>query len=278
MTKSHSLLSDVSTHFGFGENWRSYAATIDETRIHSAVENMQRLLSSASLKGLSFLDIGCGSGIHALAALRLGAAPLIALDIDPTSVDTCRQVLSKWHPSENWKCQVASVFELSDTSWGAFDIVYSWGVLHHTGDMWTAIRNAAALVKPGGSFAFALYKRTPLCRFWRLEKRIYLMLPRALQFLLLCLYSAADLSRLTLRGRNPVRWVNEYHHNRGMTFWHDAHDWLGGYPYESASPPEVNAFMHALGFVPVNAFGTQTSLGLTGSGCAEYLFVRGARS
>ena len=38
-----------------------------------------------------------------------------------------------------------------------FDIVYSWGVLHHTGDVWHAIENAASRVKPGGIFYIALY-------------------------------------------------------------------------------------------------------------------------
>lgn len=59
-----------------------------------------------------------------------------------------------------------------------------------------------------------------------------------------------------------------------MNFWHDEHDWLGGYPYESASPAEVRAFMGQLGFHQVQAFIPDDSLGLTGASCAEYTFSR----
>src|SRR5436853_3285813 len=102
MAKSEELMSDVSTHFAFGENWSDYARTIDEPRIASAVENLQRILDRKDLKGVSFCDIGCGSGIHSLSALRLGAGPLLALDIDPKSVETTQGVLGKSAPAGNY--------------------------------------------------------------------------------------------------------------------------------------------------------------------------------
>ncbi|MFX8620485.1 50S ribosomal protein L11 methyltransferase, partial [Acinetobacter baumannii] len=46
-------------------------------------------------KGRSFLDIGCGSGLHALAAMRLGVARVVGVDIDPNSAATARHVLSE---------------------------------------------------------------------------------------------------------------------------------------------------------------------------------------
>jgi SAM-dependent methyltransferase len=273
MAKSQELISDVSTHFAFGENWSDYATTIDEPRIASAVENLQRMLDRRDLKGVSFCDVGCGSGIHSLAALRLGAGPLLALDIDPKSVETCQKVLAKFAPASPASVKVGSAFQIDQVA-DKFDIVYSWGVLHHTGDMWTAIKNVATLVKPGGYYALALYVKTPLCGFWTAEKRVYRKLPYALQVPFILAYSAVDLTRLLVRGKNPIEWVRRYQERRGMNYWHDAHDWLGGYPYESASAEETAAFMKKLGFSLVKSFRTESSLGLTGTGCAEYLFKR----
>ncbi|MEO7724746.1 MAG: class I SAM-dependent methyltransferase [Chthoniobacterales bacterium] len=268
-------LTDVSTHFAFGDNWKDYSATIDEQKIGAAVDNLARLLGTNSLKGLSFLDIGCGSGIHSLAALRLGAEKVFATDIDPVSVETCNKVLSKSATSGEWECSVASVFNLPAKTDRRFDVVYSWGVLHHTGDMWRAIRTAAAFTKANtGVFALALYKKTPLCRLWAIEKRIYSRLPLVLQRPILALFSLAELSRLAIRGRNPVSHVKSYPRKRGMSFWYDEHDWLGGYPYESTSPEEVEKFMSELGFDLRQAFVPENSLGLTGTACAEYLFTR----
>lgn len=274
--KTRDPLADVSTHFAFGENWKSYSETIDEDRIKAAVDNMSRLLARKSLEGYSFLDIGCGSGIHSLAALRLGARKVVALDIDPICVETCKKVLSKWATSSNWECRVASVFDLPPEWKEKFDLVYSWGVLHHTGDMWSAVAAAAALVtEKKGMVALALYRKTRLCRVWKAEKRIYSKLPSVLQLPLLTLYSAANLLRLALRGENPISHVKNYQRKRGMSYWHDDHDWLGGYPYESASPEEVTNFMAGFGFQLCESFIPKESWGLTGASCAEYIFSRG---
>lgn len=268
-------MTDVSTHFAFGDNWKNYSATIDEQRIGAAVDNLARLLGTHSLQGLSFLDIGCGSGIHSLAALRLGAQKVFAVDIDPISVETCYKVLSKSATSGEWECSVASVFDLAAKTDRRFDVVCSWGALHHTGDMWRAVRIAAAFTKANtGVFALALYKKTPFCRFWAIEKRVYSRLPLVLQRAILALFSLAELSRLAIRGRNPVSYVKNYRCKRGMSFWHDEHDWLGGYPYESTSPEAVEKFLSELGFDLRQAFVPDNSLGLTGTACAEYLFER----
>ncbi len=275
MKSGNPPLTDVSTHFAFGENWRNYSATIDEQRIGSAVEDLARLLGTNSLKGLSFLDIGCGSGLHSLAALRLGAQKVFAVDIDPISVETCNNVLSQSTTSREWECSVTSVFDLPAKTDQRFDIVYSWGVLHHTGDMWRAIKTAAAFTKANtGVFALALYKKTPFCRLWAIEKRIYSHLPSVLQRPLLAVFSLAELSRIGLRGNNPMSYVKNYPRKRGMSFWYDEHDWLGGHPYESSSPEEVKSFMTELGFDLAQAFVPKASLGLSGTSCAEYLFTR----
>src|ERR1700722_17984157 len=97
MSNSTNLL-DQSSHFAFGKNWASYANLVTETQVEEATRALQHLVGS-DLKGKRVLDIGCGSGLHALAALRLGATEVISVDIDPDSVATARKMLETNAPN-----------------------------------------------------------------------------------------------------------------------------------------------------------------------------------
>lgn len=164
-------LSSVESHFKFGENWRSFVDTLSERSIEEAERGLARLFPKGELRGHRFLDIGCGSGLHMLAAQRLGAAEIVGFDLDRVSAQTAQALLSAHASSRNWSVNVRSVFDLDPRRDSAYDVVYSWGVLHHTGDMWSAIRKAAAMVAPGGYLALALYRHTPLCGLWRVERK-----------------------------------------------------------------------------------------------------------
>lgn len=258
--------------FAFGENWSRYAANAGEEHIAQAAADLERL--TGSLQGKSFLDIGCGSGIHALAAVRLAASSVHAFDADQKSAETARTFLSAHAPGVQAVIAVADI--LTRPADPRYDVVYSWGVLHHTGDMWTAIANAAGFVAPQGKLVLAIYKKTPCCGFWRAEKSFYARLPSLLQVPVTALFSGFFLLGLTLSGRNPVAYVRNYKSLRGMNFWRDMIDWLGGYPYESATPDEVKDFMRARGFRTVAEYNTGPvrAGGLFGSGCAEFVFER----
>jgi 2-polyprenyl-6-hydroxyphenyl methylase/3-demethylubiquinone-9 3-methyltransferase len=270
---SSEKLTDRAAHFEFGENWRSYAATIDQKRIDAAVAGVRKLFPDG-LHGRSFLDIGCGSGLHSLAAHSLGASPVIAIDIDENSITATKQTLSRFAPADNWNACVLSVFDASPEILGQFDVVYSWGVLHHTGNMWTAIENAAALVKNGGEFAIAIYNATLMDPFWTAEKRIYSSLPKAGQWLIQQAFVAAWLVGKRIRGIPPARFLKDYYHSRGMNFSHDAHDWLGGYPYETASAEQLRSFFAKLGFRELRGFPKSKSVGVFGSICHEFVFQK----
>jgi len=261
-------------HFAFGENWADYATGVDEARIAGVERALRRLLGESSLVGCRFLDIGCGSGVHAAAALRLGAVSVLAVDIDPASVATTRTTLLRFAPTGGWEAREASVFDLDPTSCGGRDVVYAWGSLHHTGAMWAAIERAAQLVPPGGRLALGLYRRTFLCGLWRLEKRAYVALPPGLQRLARTLYVGAFRLGLAVRGRSFASYVRDYGDDRGMDFLHDVHDWLGGWPYESARPEEVRAFVTRLGFVLEREFVRPGGFGWLGSGNDEFVFRR----
>lgn len=273
-------LTRCETHFAFGQNWAAYAEKVTDAEIAEAERGLTRLLGTDRLDGQRFLDIGCGSGLHALAALRLGAREVVAVDLDPDSVATTRALLER-HAPQGPAFHVAevSVFDLHPDAMGTFDIVYSWGVLHHTGDMERAVRCAAAMVGTGGRFVFALYRRIWMDVFWRWEKRWYAHASPQAQRRARAIFVVLYRLGIAATGRSFTRYVNDYRSNRGMDFYHDVHDWMGGWPYESILPAEVDRQMSALGFVAERVQTRQgrwwgRDTGLFGSGCDEYVYAR----
>ncbi len=266
-------LTELQSHFSFGENWARYAQKIDERRIEEAEKSLLRLVGREVIQGQTFLDIGCGSGLFSLAAARLGCRRLLAVDIDPKCVEITRALLSFHAPATNWECRCVSVFDLDAATLGTFDVVYSWGVLHHTGAMYKAIAAAAEMVSPGGLLALGLYGKTPFCRLWRLEKRLYSRAPGWVQAMIRGAYLTAFRMRLALKGVSFQEHLENYYQRRGMDVYHDMHDWLGGYPYESISPFEAGKYLRSLGLRPVRAF-TEPCIGVFGAGCDEYCYAR----
>lgn len=269
------LAASRGDRFAFGENWQSFAAEIDEARILEAEKSLQRLVGRERFYGLRFLDIGSGSGLSSLAARRLGAL-VYSLDYDESSADCTQQLHDRYYLGDSgWQVSRGSVLDCDYLAkLGTFDIVYAWGVLHHTGAMLQAIENASKLVAPGGLLVMALYRKTRLCRLWRLEKRWYCRTTPRAQSFARGLYVAMTRLAFALRGRNFREYVSEYRSRRGMNFTHDVHDWLGGYPYESIQPAEVAREMDRLGLTHVHSNVRPYAIGLLGSGCDEYVYRR----
>ncbi|HEX4266676.1 MAG TPA: methyltransferase domain-containing protein [Steroidobacteraceae bacterium] len=260
--------------FAFGENWASYARLVTQRQIDDAAAALRRLLGD-ELHGKRFLDIGCGSGLHALAALRLGAVEVVAIDVDRKSVETARKMLETHAAGKAWRVLEKSVFDLDASDIGRFDVVYSWGVLHHTGDMHRALRIGATLVAPGGLFVFALYRRTSLCWFWKVEKRWYSGAGPFGQTVARSIFVGLFRAVFPVLKRRSFRqYVKEYSDRRGMDFYHDVHDWLGGWPYESISAADVQRFMGGIGMGEVRTIArSRDRTGLFGSGCDEYVYA-----
>jgi 2-polyprenyl-6-hydroxyphenyl methylase/3-demethylubiquinone-9 3-methyltransferase len=260
--------------FAFGRNWASYVRLVDEERIREAERGLVGLLGSGEVSGRTFLDVGCGSGVHALAAARLGAARIAAIDIDPQSVAATRGLFARYPPSSPVMVEERSLFALAPDAFGQFDIVYCWGVLHHTGKLRDAIRWAAGMVVPGGVLVLALYRRTRLCGFWAWEKRWYAEAPPGAQRLARSVYAAAMTAGLLVTGRGIAAYMASYRRKRGMDFWHDLHDWLGGHPYESMSAEEVETIMRSLSFRRARSVTRPGGWGFLGSGCNEYVYLK----
>ncbi len=240
--------------FAFGKNWRSFLERLSEDRIADAVRSLEDLLGADSLRRKRFLDVGSGSGLFSLAAMRLDASEVASIDYDPSSVACTRELRDRYFPGDaRWRIFEGSVLDRDFLdSLGKYDVVYSWGVLHHTGDMWHAFENIRFPVKPGGLVALAIYNdQGRRSRVWRRIKKLYCRTSRPLRpvlFLSIPLYyelkwMAADLAH----GKPPfAAWRRRS--ARGMSPYHDWIDWLGGYPFEVARPQEVVDFFGRRGF------------------------------
>ena len=261
--------------FRFGDNWLDFARNVSANQLTEAESSVRRLLERDTLAGLSFLDIGSGSGLFSLAARKLGAR-VYSFDFDEDSVLCTAQLRERYFAGDReWRIERGSILDGEYVrSLGTFDAVYAWGVLHHTGAMHDALAAAARLVAPGGRLAFALYHRTLMCGLWRWEKRWYSGASLEAQRRARAVYVALLRTAFFLTGRDFQSHVANYHSVRGMDFMHDVHDWMGGYPYESILAPDVNALMRPLGFARIHATGTPLTTGLFGSGCDEYLYRR----
>lgn len=222
--------------------------TLTEERIETAKRSLTDFLKIPDFRGKTFLDIGCGSGLFSYAAHQLNAARITSVDVDPFSVQCCRHLHEKSGKPANWTIHEGSILDTNFISQlGSFDIVYSWGVLPFTGDMWAAIRNSASLVKNGGLLYITIYNKTDGIlgsAQWLKIKKFYNTLPQQGKHILEWLYIMAFFAAELLKMRNPFHHIRNYQSSRGMNWRTDINDWLGGLPFEYAKVEEVFNFIH----------------------------------
>lgn len=262
-------MNETSTTFSFGQNWQTFVERrFTPERVAIARTHIAHFLGIESLAGCSFLDIGCGSGLSSLAAYELGADRIVSFDVDPHSVSATRQLWEISGKPANWTISQGSILDSSFVSGLEHaDIVYSWGVLHHTGQMWQAVTNAAGLMSANGRFYVSLYVTTPKSAYWTAVKQRYNRAsPTGKRLMELWHVVSRKWIRQLMRGRNPLQEMREYQQKRGMDYMTDIRDWLGGFPYEHARIEDVFAFARQ-----------QLSLELvniaTGEAAIEYLFA-----
>jgi len=267
--------------FSFGENWLRFLRTINDVSISEAQVSVTNAVGTSELAGKMFLDAGCGSGLFSLAARKLGAR-VRSFDYDLNSVGCTAALKDRYLPGdEAWIIEQGSVLdEHYMASLGQFDIVYSWGVLHHTGNMWRAVTTVADRVRPNGHLVISIYNdQGHWSSVWLSIKRLYNILPRFLRvpFVMLAILpkelKSALFSFLSLQPLRYVRTWTNYRQSRGMSKWHDLVDWVGGLPFEVAKPEEVIFSLKARGFDLINLTTCAGELG-----CNEYVFHRLSRA
>jgi len=269
--------------FAFGRNWSRFLAAVDGERVDHAARSLQELLGLTDLEGKRFLDAGSGSGLFSLAAHQLGA-DVVSFDADEESVACAHELHRRFLGTERWTILDGSVLDRHFlATLGQFQVVYCWGVLHHTGAMWDALDSLQSCVAEEGLLTIAIYNdEQHISRLWWGVKRVYQRLPRFLRspYVLfigaLCVarraastLAASMLRLLTLR--NPfvpmINWLREGR-SRGMHGWYDLVDWIGGWPYEVAKPEQVFRFLRDRGFI------LQDLTTCAGHGCNEFVFIR----
>jgi 2-polyprenyl-6-hydroxyphenyl methylase/3-demethylubiquinone-9 3-methyltransferase len=266
--------TQAGLRFRFGENWWRFLSVLDDERIRQAENSLVSMLEVPRFDGLSFLDVGCGSGLFSLAARRAGAT-VHSFDYDSSSVACASELKRRYYRDDDaWSIEQGSVLDTAYLEMlPQFDVVYSWGVLHHTGAMWQALENVGRLVKPGGKLFIGLYNDQGLKSvLWTFLKRTYNRSPGLARLTMVMLYfvtywgakSIIDAFRL-----KPFRSLREYSKQRGMSPWHDVVDWIGGYPFEVAKPEVIFNFFRARGFTLCRLITCGGKMG-----CNEYVFHR----
>ena len=173
---------DVDDPIPYEEGSQEYFREIDRRIFHPRYMRLTadatgrvfgRYVDFDALAGSDVLEVGCGSGIAAQMLAEAGAT-LTAVDLTPWAVETTRARLDAFGLD-------AEVFEADGEALpfddASFDLVFSWGVIHHSSDMDRALRELVRVCRPGGTLVLMVYHRRSL--FYATYKAFQRFLPLA---------------------------------------------------------------------------------------------------
>ncbi len=252
--------------FDFGKNWQEFSEdSLDDERFLEVQKSVGDLVGVERIENKTFLDIGCGSGIFAISAKKLGASKVVGFDVLKSSVESAKANKDKFAKDESIDFFEQSILKEGYDQFGKFDVIYSWGVLHHTGNMWKAIKNAMELVDKNGVFVIAIYNKHWTSPVWRIIKWLYNKSPKFFKLIMIWIfYVVIAAAKFLVTGKNPFK-----KKKRGMSFYYDVVDWVGGYPYEYASKKELVDFFEKNNFKLEKFVKAEVP-----TGCNEFVFKK----
>lgn len=268
-----SYLGRKTMQFDFGKNWLAFSKNaLTSERIEQAQQDFARLFHNIELEGKNFVDIGFGQGLSLLIAKQKGAA-VVGCEINPTCEKALQQTLVYFPELKltDISLVIGSILNqgtvkqlLEHSNHQGFDIVHSWGVLHHTGNMHVALQQTASLVKNNGYLIISIYNQHWTSPIWLFIKWLYNKLPSLLQTgMVYSFYPIIWLAKYLVTKAKPIQ------KTRGMDFFYDVIDWIGGYPYEYAHKEEIVELMKFLSFELMLFFPANVP-----TGCNEFVFRR----
>ena len=250
-------------NFSFGKNWLHFI----QNNINDSVIESSRIdiIKWFDVKDKSIIDIGCGSGLSSLIFNNEKAKYIYSFDYDINSVDSTLLLKNKQKIINNdWVIKQGNILDTDYIkSLGKFDIVYSWGVLHHTGDLWKAIKNAIYL--SNDLIMLSLYSnianydndftaKQNYNKFNELEKK------KNIADYVMTVKQSSKKNEEILNWNTPSK--------RGMNKYNDIIDWVGGFPYEVCSTKQINQFMEENGFILIQKYDPVQQA------CHEWLFKK----
>ena len=261
--------------FDFGSNWKEFSAkALSPEKIQQARNDFQTLMAGINIRGVTLLDIGFGQGLTLLISTELGAITA-GCEINPISIEVLEFNKQKFPKIKDCSIPIITgsildpkiISDLKKVDFlhgNLYDIVHSWGVLHHTGNMWEAIKITSDLVKPNGHFIISIYNRHWTSKIWLLIKWLYNKSPQIIKKLLVyTFFPIIYVAKYIVTGKNPAK------SKRGMDFYFDVIDWVGGYPYEYATKDEIAKYVENLGFKCLRCISATVP-----TGCNQFVFEK----
>jgi len=255
--------------FAFGKNWQAYVRNaLTKENVSRARQDFHELFSDIDLQGKTFLDIGFGQGLALFFAQEMGAK-VLGIDIDKDNLDALKITVEMFEHCELPNVRIISILDESflqeQLQRGQFDIVHSWGVLHHTGNMSKALHHSAKLVKAGGFLVLAIYNKHWSSLLWRWIKWGYNVSPAIVQRLFIySFYPIIYVAKWIVTRDNPRKMAR-----KGMDFFYNIIDWVGGYPYEYASIATVQELVCRENFLCLRSIPAHVP-----TGCNQFVFKK----
>ncbi len=252
--------------FSFGKNWQAYSKNaLTKKSLMDFKHDFDELFNGIDFKNKKFIDIGFGQGLAILIAAEKGA-DVVGIDIDANNIKALNITLQEMGRVKVPKTDIVSILDddYVNRYKSNYDIVHSWGVLHHTGNMTKGFDNACDLVATNGYFICSIYNRHWSSPIWKIIKYLYNISPLICQQLINgFFYPIIFIAKWIVTGKNPKQ------KERGMNFFYDVIDWIGGYPYEYATENEIIELVSKKGFVCIKSCPAAVP-----TGCNEFVFER----